>query len=212
MRKLPIIALVLWTTAAALFAQDAGEFTFGVRGGILFGFHEAGSDLRDLSGGYTPEEDPLFNPNIAAYGNYAVTDKLAIQGELNLMINQGMKFSIYGYSIEATGISLDIPVLLKYALMTDQARFGILAGPHFSIPLGKFKTSGYYSGEYDPDGFAYGITAGLFAGYPVGSGRIVGDLRFIYDLSPMKIKDYGHTMEVIKRRGLAVTVGYEISF
>ena len=209
------MVLVLWTIVTSLFAQDTGEFTFGFRGGILFGFHKAGSDLKNFISGefdrYLTEES-LFNPNIVAYGNYAVTDNIAIQGELNFMINQGMKFNAYGYTVEGTGISLDIPVLLKYALVTDQARIGILAGPYLSFPLGKFKTSGYYTYEEESDGFSYGVTAGLFAGYPIGPGRFVGDLRFIFDLSPMKIKDYGYIMEVMERRGLAITAGYEISF
>jgi len=212
MRKLLVVVLVLWTTAAALFAQDAGEFTIGARGGMLFGFHKVGSDLRDYINynfRENPTEESLFNPNVAAYGNYAVTDRIAIQGELNFMINQGMKFSAYGNSVEGTGTSLDIPVLVKYTFLTDPARIGILAGPYISIPLGKFKTSGYLSTEDEPDGFAFGITAGLFAGYPIGPGRLVGDLRFIYDFSAMKIE---HDYEVMERRGLALTAGYEISF
>ena len=125
MKKIPIAAMLLWMSAAALFAQEAGKFTFGGRGGFMYGFHKAGSDIRTLFGGYTPTEESLFTPNIVVYGNYAVTDKIALQGELNLMINQGMKFTIFGYNVNGTGISLDIPVLLKVALMTDPAGYEI---------------------------------------------------------------------------------------
>jgi len=213
MKKIPIAVLLLWMSTVTLFAQDAGEFTLGIRGGILFGFHKVGSDLKNyISDEFDryPTEESLLNPNAVAYGNYAVTDNIAIQGELNFMINQDIKFSAYGYTVEGTGICLDIPVLLKYVLVTDQMRIGILAGPYLSFPLGKFKTSGYYSDGWEPEGFVYGITAGLFAGYPTGKGRFVGDIRFIFDLSPMKINDYGYIMEIMERRGIALTAGYEI--
>jgi len=125
MKKIPIVAMLFLMSAAALFAQDAGKFTFGGRGGLMYGFHKAGSDIRNLFGGYTPTDESLFNPDIVIYGNYAVTDKIVMQGELNLMINQGMKFTIFGYNVNGTGISLDIPVLLKVALMTDPAGYEI---------------------------------------------------------------------------------------
>jgi hypothetical protein len=52
----------------------------------------------------------------------------------------------------------------------------------------------------------------LAAGYKLGPGNIIADLRFLTDLAPVKIKEFGIAKEVFTRRGINLTVGYEMKF
>ena len=146
------------------------------------------------------------------------------------MINQGIKFSFseeyYGfeggvYDINIINSSLDIPILLKFAVAKKPVLIGLLAGPHLSLPLGKLIISGNDEDEdmvvfsqYSINGITFGLTAGLFAGFPVGPGRITGDIRFLFDFTPVNIHDfsYGENFDTFNRRGVALTAGYEFSF
>jgi hypothetical protein len=212
MKKFYLVVAVFWMCITALYAQNAGEFAIGARAGALIGFHEIASEFRGQVG---VSEKSLMNLNIAAYGAYAVMDRTSIQPELNFMISQGMERTSRGEIIKCVYSSLDIPVLIKYAFLNDSARFGFQAGPHVSIPIGKLEISvpNDRPEEFPFDGITFGLTAGLFGGFPVGAGRIVGDVRIIIDLSPGKVlvpnegsKDY------FTRRGLVISVGYEYTF
>jgi len=69
------------------------------------------------------------------------------------------------------------------------------------------------SEEFDIDTFAtFGLTAGVFGGIPFGPGRFIGDMRFIFDFNTLEAGDNGFTLEFMRRRALALTLGYEISF
>jgi hypothetical protein len=218
MKKALIVMLAILMLSTALYAQNAGIFAVGIRGGLAFGFHELEND--DIDG---VDKEPVFlNPNVAVYGAYAFTDNVALQAELNFMINQGLKlkFSESGvaFSTEYTYTSLDIPILLKYSF---DFGLGLLAGPHISIPLGKISTNvsysmfGYSGSEklnIDPDGVTFGLTGGLFYGFPLGPGRLIGDLRFVFDFMPQKGKYEDRSADILSRRALALTIGYEFSF
>jgi hypothetical protein len=123
-----------------------------------------------------------------------------------------MEWSFWGISetVKVYYTSLDIPVLFKYSFLTRPVVFGAMAGPHLSIPLGKGTIAdSEEKDKFNIDTFAtFGLTLGAFGGYPVGPGRIVGDLRFLFDFNGLKDSDFTY----MKRRALALTVGYEISF
>jgi hypothetical protein len=162
---------------------------------------------------------------LSPYGGYYFTDKLAVQAEANFMFGQKKtwKLSYGGFSGEITGkySSLDIPVLLRFDVINRPALFGVLAGPYLSFPLGDIELSfpsevAEFAGmpstyDIDSEGITAGIALGIYGGYPIGPGRIVGDVRFILDFNPLKGKAFGSTAEVIKRRGLNISAGYEIS-
>jgi hypothetical protein len=158
---------------------------------------------------------------LSPYGGYYFTDKLALRGELTVMFGQKKTWEVssVGFSGKITGkySSLDIPILVKYDLITTPVLLGALAGPYLSIPLGDIEISApslvaaFLPRTGDPDGVTAGIALGVYGGYPIGPGRIVGDVRFIMDFNPLKVKAAGATYEVLKRRGLNITAGYEIS-
>ncbi|MDR2363826.1 MAG: PorT family protein [Spirochaetaceae bacterium] len=225
MKRLFAVLVILVMVSAAVYS--AGPF-FGAKLGVGIGFHGNGKDMDDSIDllkatisqqvGITPSVDEASGAAfvLSPYGGYYITDKLAVQGEFNFMIGQKKtwKFSVLGNSSELTGSysSLDIPVLVKYEFFTQPALFGALAGPYISIPLGDAKLSaGGESMDLKLDGVTAGIAVGLYGGYPIGPGRIIGDIRFILDFNPVKAKESGVTMELLKRRGLNITAGYEIS-
>jgi hypothetical protein len=71
-------------------------------------------------------------------------------------------------------------VLLRYEFVQAPASAGLVVGPLLSIPVGDIEmTAAGVSTTVKASGITFGITAGLFAGYPVGPGRIVGDARFL---------------------------------
>jgi hypothetical protein len=115
--------------------------------------------------------------------------------------------------------SLDIPVLVRYEFFEFPVSLSVLGGPYLAFGLGKFKAelSGFPAGgpivddsaEGDIDGIRFGITVGLAAGYKLGPGSIVADLRFLTDFAPVEV-DYGTTEKVFTRRGINLTVGYEM--
>jgi len=217
MKKLLITALVIVMGAAGLYAREAGQSSIGGRLGAAFGFHS----YADTKGGLADEmsipanlfiHSDRMNFNFALYGNYAVTDRLSVQTELNFMINQGYELSLLGIGMDITYSSVDIPILLKANfLSTPSYAFGILAGPHISLPLGRASISGGgVSEEFDIDTSAtFGLTTGIFSAVQAGPGRFVADLRFVFDFNAVEDME---GLAFMRRRALPITIGYEISF
>ena len=213
MKKKLLVILVLVMMSMGLYAQQAGTHTFGFRLGMAFGLwagleddgYSSWSDGMGGWGWYEFEESNRSNFNFAVYYAYTFRDNFSLQIELNYMINQGIDVESQGGhthggswsdSHEFTYTSIDIPVLLRYNFF--HGFFGLLIGPHISIPL---------MGDYVDDiQVTFGITAGVQGFFPLGAGFLVGDVRFIADFN--EIVDGSD----IRRQALAITVGYEWSF
>jgi hypothetical protein len=216
MKKMIILMAVL---ALVCFTAGAQGFVAGGRAGMGIGFHADGDDMEDIINaaesyyGISIDDEIGVNFILAGYGAYYFSDKVALQGELNFMINQNKTWEGSGFKLEGSYSSLDIPVLLRYEFLKEPATIGLLVGPFLSIPLSDIELSGDGgSRDIETDGVTFGITAGLFAGYPFGPGRVIGDVRFLMDFTPLKAKESGVTIEVLKRRSVNITVGYEWSF
>ena len=223
MKKMLIVALVLLMAATGLHAQEAGTWTVGGRLGGAFGFSSSQSELREGLAAYfgapnaSFSDEMKFNFNFAVFGAYTIIDNLSLQMELNFMINQGLGLEATvpfagSATFDLTYNSLDIPILLRYSFFNEA--FGVLAGPHISIPLGRARVSvpsilGGGSYRFDIDTSAiFGLTTGIFGAFPVGPGSIVGDLRFLFDFNTLEVEG----ADAIRRRALAITVGYQMSF
>ena len=234
MKKLLVVVFML---LAGISTVNAQQFTLGARLGTLFGFHAEDEYLKTYIG--IENTKSKINLNFAAYGAFAMTDKLSLQTELSFMIKQGIKVNL---SFEDNGLhsnisetffysSLDIPLLLAFTFTEKPVLIGLLAGPHVSFPLDKFyveipeKEFDKFNFDnvgiqmnvnavgYDTDGVTFGLTAGLFTKFPVGPGRIVGDIRCLLDFIPIKARIPNiSTYQFFTRRGLALTLGYEFSF
>ena len=135
------------------------------------------------------------------------------------MLNQGyeLRMPFAGFDSRRgrlTYTSLDIPILLRYNFLEFPLAFGVQAGPHISVPLGRGLLSGAgFSERFDIDTFAtFGLTTGFFSGTPVGPGRIVGDLRFIVDFNAVEAQMWGTAMHIMRRRAFVISLGYEVTF
>jgi hypothetical protein len=231
-------ALILVTSAVN------AEPYFGAKGGAAFGFHgnsedienlldEINSAVADSNISVSIDEKSGIAFELGAYGGYYFTDKLAVQVELDFMIGQSKTWSEDVMGLMSVDIlkgkysSLDIPLLIKFDVVNRPFLFGVLAGPHLSIPLGDIEVTypgyDYNSGaiteetdEIKSDGIMAGLSAGLYGGLPIGPGRVVADARFLMDFSPLKAKmvsvgGVSPSMETLLRRSINVTLGYEIS-
>ncbi|MCL2380131.1 MAG: PorT family protein [Treponema sp.] len=178
-----------------------------------------------------PRHELEPNLTFALYGNFAVTSSLSVQAELSFMINQGYELIFSSPTLQRPGsqlvdvnlTTLDLPVLLRYNFLDSPAAFGIQAGPHVSIPLRSLEV---YEDREDDSGFrewfdiatsaTFGLTAGFFCGFALGPGRVVGDLRFVFDFDTLEAhvpQAQGGTSreQFMRRRALVFTLGYEIS-
>jgi hypothetical protein len=227
MKRFLMILTALCVIAFNASAQTG--FTVGARLGPGFAFNEVDSDVKKLFKGATgksPKEESNIAFAIALYGNYTIFPKFSIQAELGFMANNGMVLS--GTMPDDTDVelrgsftSLDIPVLARYEFLEDPVSLSVLGGPYLAFPLSKMKgelsmspdTSGESGSENTKiDGIRFGITLGLAAGYKLGPGSIVADLRFLTDFNPVRTKILGgaKTESVFTRRGINLTVGYEM--
>jgi hypothetical protein len=228
MKKFLLVVLVLGMALSTVYAQEAGEINFGARAGALFGFHSLSGEMNDLlglaglGGLISIDHSSLTNFSVAIFGSFAFTNNLSLQVELMYMINQGIEITLQGFllssTLTGTYSSLDLPILLRYSFLNSPAKFGVLAGPHVSLPLGyfEFKETGIgldtLVGEHGVGMPTFGITAGLFGGFPVGPGRIVGDARYIMDFTYLFIRPFGEDFDVAARRGISIGLGYEFTF
>jgi hypothetical protein len=224
MKRFLMVSLMLGVIGFTATAQRG--FTVGARLGPGFAFNELNGDIKNLivtafnmNGIPISTSDVSDKSNTAfvlsAYGSYMIFPKFSIQAELGLMANNGMALSVYGLEIlKGSYTSLDLPVLARYEFFETPVSLSVLGGPYLSFGLGKFKMemTGSPSEEVDIDGIRFGITMGVAAGYKVGPGSIIADLRFLTDFAPVKVKYSGGTMDVFTRRGINLTVGYEMKF
>ena len=256
-KKTLAAGLVLMMTAAGLYAQQAGQWTFGARAGMAFSFNETENFLDHFEerNGFKntssiAKDRMKMNFNAAFYVNRAVANWISFQAELNTMFNQGYSAEMYDPSYQAqyswqasvhsderimTYTSLDIPLLVRFNFLTKKTfGFGLMAGPHISIPLGRMEVwteiaqsnqttnrDRYEGDTYNIDTFAtFGFTAGLYGGYRIGPGRFISDLRYIYDFNSLTMTFRGiyhiggfdtRSYDVMRRRALLLTLGYELS-
>ena len=227
---LPLFLLL--SALTAVHAQEDSRWTIGVKGGVMFGIHKlVGPFIEVLKQGYIANEESFKNFSAAAYVDMRIFNKLSGQLEVNFILNQGNTITAPGGGIglttyEFTYSSLDIPLLIRYDFF-EKPLLGLEAGPYLSIHLGKLKSSNITPGNpyphnkeevdyIDINGLTYGFAVGTVFGYPLGPGKLFGNVRFIIDFNPVKVnlKPLGGSAsnELLNRRGLFLMLGYEYSF
>jgi len=238
---LPLFLLLCALTAAH--AQNDSRWTIGVKSGVMFGNYKMTDEFLNQYivsiGGVPPLGQPPTSEKsganfaVAAYGGYTILKGLSVQVEFNFFINQNaiVKWEIPILSNRngnSSYSSLDIPILLRYSFR-DRPSFGVEAGPYLSIPLGKMKYS-LVDGSQSTDptleepvsiNLNFGMAIGIFAGFPLGPGRITGNIRYIFDFLPVKgniFYDFNTlypqfmNTDLFYRRGILMMLGYEYTF
>jgi hypothetical protein len=192
-----LFAVVL--LGATLSAQQKSAFV-GFKGGLGLAFNSF-EDTGDIDIDSTM---PFFGGAELGFG---LNSKVAVVVEADFLLNQGGKAEGEGYTMSETFPSLDIPVLVRYTLSKGNTVVALQGGPYLALPFALKAEAGGQSLTIDPDGIVFGVTGGLFLGFPVGKGRLFGDLRLQLDLSDVKFKDMG---AIGKRRAALVGIGYEL--
>jgi len=240
--------IILTTLAIALmsgaFAQENGTFSLGARVGMGIGLSDPKQFLNFANERFYPAgtiesmtHNSEVNFNVALYGNFAFNNFLSLQAELNFMIYQGYDMQMTlrepmaspgfpipfnSFNADLSYSSLDIPLLAKVNFLggsSNGASFGLLAGPHVSLFLGRaefWREYGFDGTEtyFDIDNSAvFGITAGLFCRIPAGPGRIVADFRFVRDFDSLKARTTaGNRFNILERSAVVLSLGYQITF
>ncbi|MDR1174605.1 MAG: OmpA family protein [Treponema sp.] len=216
MKKTAFIVTLLLCGLVAANAQNG--FFAGVKAGGELGLSRLGGDLKDLAQtrfGTVPDEKLLFSFTAGAYGGYAFTDWFAALAGADFYYAQGLSLDEPEGSGSITYSSLDIPLLARFSLPLHPFTLGLQAGPFLSIPVGTIHTEGgIFIGESKPEGFVFGASGGLFAAFPLGPGRVTGDIRYLHDVTPLKgtIEHSGGGKEFLSRRGMVFMLGYEYAF
>jgi hypothetical protein len=106
--------------------------------------------------------------------------------------------AINAISVDNTGLSLTIPVVLKFNFKPRRFTSGLYGGAYFLLPL---DSSSYTS--------PLGITLGADFGVKMGPGALIFDFHWGMDLGMKEIDPPG---EDYTRNMFSLTVGYEFGF
>ncbi|MDR2313854.1 MAG: hypothetical protein LBE02_04905 [Spirochaetaceae bacterium] len=208
MKKVICVAVILAAGFATLSAQTG--VIVGVKQGLGMSFSRLTQDAEDTLKSIFPrvDQESQLGLTLGAYGGYGINGRLAILTGLDFY-TQGIDLDFLDYHGSIFYISADIPVLLRVTLLQRRVFFGFQTGAHVSFPLYAELEIKNITEDFDAEGVTVGVLGGLFLGVSLGRGRIVGDLRFLFDTIPLKDTD---EEKILYRRGLVFTVGYEYSF
>lgn len=227
-----VMAFLAFTASAKSKKHAESSFRIGARGTFQI---NAGSVIDDEKiSNPTIEVEKSVDQKLLAGGGAGIfatislpdLENLSIQPEINLMFNNGFKYSEKDSTyIRGTGImtksssentvsytSLEIPILAVYTFKIDDFDINPLAGPNFSFPVGKAKyatdISDDATGDVDSH-FILGILFGADAVWNIDNNNgVVGGLRYLIDLTRFSSDD----QKIGFRRQLQMNLGYRYSF
>lgn len=227
MKKLLVSAVVAVMIVSAATAQITvgAKGIFGIGAGTsLEGDMAEGLDmLKDM--GADVSKKVLLGGGGGLYVRYnlPMLSALGFQTELDILANNGTGFTAtMGGQVMKSDFSytsLELPILVTYDFNVGPVTLTALAGPHLSFPLGKVKAETKDFGkkpekhDFGIDSKAlFGMTFGMAVGFPVGPGSIVGDIRYLNDFSKLRAEAYGSVNDVLTRRTLNISLGYQMTF
>lgn len=157
--------------------------------------------------------------------------RIGFQFEIGFNGNNGigLKTDEIGHALKAQGEiktsfnTLDIPLMVTYRIPLSDLDIRMGLGGNLGIVLGKTKLKYIYDHtnsprkiietEYDiVNKLLIGLVAEVGVGVYVGPGTFVANLRYLNDFTKLK-GVYGNTsMDILTRRNLSVSLGYEMRF
>ena len=175
------------------------RFALGGQVGTLYGFGP--------SGNYDESWNGNFGLLGSIYGVYAFNATFRLQFGLNYVVND--LYDVFRRNFSYT--SLDIPLLPSlYFSPSSNFLFRISIGPYLSLIVGEVELvqyGDYYDNYYtlpSPNLMGFGLLGGIGAGYKIGNGNIVFDIRYLTDFTEFA----GDTGSWV-RRGITAVLGYE---
>ncbi|MDE5898168.1 MAG: PorT family protein [Treponemataceae bacterium] len=210
---------VLAAVVAMQAVSAAGRFAVGAKG--LFQLN-VGTVLSDFADGVYYSEKVLPGGGGGIFARANVFKGLGIQLEALFTGNNGVKGkyeSSGGNAVETVSyVALDIPLLAVYDFNVGPVVLTPFLGPNFSIPLGDAKSKSKASGKSVDSDMPIaircipGIAFGLAAGFPVGPGAVVAEMRYLHDFTPLSIGENGVHVDIATRGALSISAGWQFMF
>ncbi len=154
------------------------------------------------------DTDAKVGLDIAVSADIGVSETFSIQPELHFL-QKGYKFNFLGSDLKRALNYLEIPVLIKYNLGTQESIAGfILAGPSIGFGIGyKAKSDGDEdTGSFDDIGLKstdFSINFGGGVSIPITGGKVVIDARYLLGLANIADGE-----GEIRNRGINLGVSY----
>ncbi|MDE5898166.1 MAG: PorT family protein [Treponemataceae bacterium] len=221
MKKILVAVLAAAVAAASVSAE--GRFVVGAKG--MFQLN-AGTVVADDFDFDDVSQKVLPGGGGGIFARVNVFKGLGIQLEALFTGNNGVKqeWEIDG-AVATQSVSytaLDIPLLVTWDFNLGPVILTPFLGPNFSIPLGDAKVKSEYDGKsFDSDisvssHFIPGIAFGLAAGFPVGPGAIVTEVRYLHDFTPLSVsadgEDGDYDVDVATRGAFGISIGWQFMF
>lgn len=223
MKKIVVFA-AMFVAVASLATAEVG-LAVGAKGVIGL---PAGTTLEQKLGD-GEKMVPTANGGGAVFIRYELPFALPLDSKLGVQLDVGFNAN-NGGAIENKDLkckstvsfnTLDIPLLITYRLPIGSlldVRVGV--GPNFGIVLGKMKQTVVLDGKkLDPVGesdvaskFLIGLMADVGVGLNLGPGALLVDVRFLTDFTKFAIGDKDNKLDLLTRRNLSFSVGYEMKF
>lgn len=144
---------------------------------------------------------------------FDLTPEIAFQPEV-LLVQKGVKgeeeFFGETLTLNVSAMYIDIPLLFKYMLPAQgMVAPAVFAGPYFGFKVDD-SVKVEYAGEtetesMDAKSLDYGVVFGAGIEYPISTGKLVFDARYVLGLANINSEeDEG----AVKNSGLMIMVGY----
>ena len=234
MKKIIAVLAAMAVTSISAFALD---ITVGARGDFFWGlgttlagdskdYYDAAEEAAKAAG-HSWKTGGNLGGGFAVYGNFGFLNlgggTLGVQPEVGMIFNNGWNLKDNDDVTNKTYTSIEIPVLVTFTYpIADAFSIGGGIGPYISIPLNYdqlgndgFKMSDY--GDIKTNFMNFGLAFDVNAGYKVGPGDIVLDVRYMLDFTNLHytLTQSGVTIideDTLVRRGLLIGLGYQIKF
>jgi TolB-like protein len=165
----------------------------------------------DIFLAWSPQVEAIITKDMVHYSG---------KQEIPYVDNGTQKYKEVDYTASFESWSVEVPILLKLAIMPQQWLFALFGGGYFNFP---FNGNMNYTSDMYPEasfalsrptmGWIVGGNVGIRAGWKDVQGDIFLDIRFSQDFRNTNIKgDADKWLEVYKRSKLSLSLGYEIGF
>lgn len=226
MKKLVVLAAMI-TVVASLATAEIG-LAVGAKG--VIGLPLGTKMVEKIPDGF--KQKVTVNGGGAAFVRYELPFALPLDSKLGVQLDIGFNANNGGALENKSGSvttkqtisfnTLDIPLLIAYRLpVNDLLDVRVGVGPNFGIVVGKMKQKLTIKGGPDTDTTTdvdidskvlVGLLADVGVGINLGPGALLADIRFLNDFSKLKTKVGDVKTDVLTRRNLSLSVGYEMKF
>lgn len=218
------------TAEIGLAVGAKGVFGFPIGTQRESAFDDAMKNNLNVSGEVDVKKMAMVNGGGALFVRYELpwglpfNNKIGFQLDASFNANNGISktYESYGKKIDVhtSFHTVDIPLLVTYRIPVGIVDFRMGVGANLGIAVGdasyKFRTSGIRDEETIKKEIAkrllIGLVADLGAGFNLGPGALLVDVRFLTDFTKLEIQEKDIKHDVITRRNLSISMGYEIRF